>query len=344
MKPEDTVRRGFEHYALFYEGSEDYLAGTKEFMEAGLATGERVLVSVPGEKIGPMRAALNGGSDLVEFWNMNELGRNPGRIIPAVRDWVERGEARCRFIGEPIWPGRSAVEVVEATRHEALINLAFADAEATILCPYDVAGLEPDVLLDAERTHPDLIRCGHGYASERYTDPLDLWWAGSWALPTPPQSPTSRPIGLDLREIREFTARAAREAGLLEAQRLRDVVLAVDEAATNALVHGSGPAQLRIWRDPQELICEISDRGCLTEPLAGRRRPSPDWLHGRGVWMMNQLCDLVELRPTAAGTVVRLHVRLSGAAAGASAADPGSRVKLAELHASGRLDGAGSPD
>lgn len=330
MTPEDGVRCGFEHYALFYEGAEEYREGTRQFIEAGLALGERVLVSVPGAKVESTRAMLGAGADRVEFWDMNELGCNPGRIIPAVRDWVERGEGRCRFIGEPIWPGRSAPEVVEATRHEALINLAFADADAAILCPYDASGLHPDVLLDAERTHPDLIRCSHHHPSERYTDPLEVWCAGDWAMPTPAQAPTVHRIDLDLGEIRDIAARAGRAAGL-EEERVLDLVLAVDEAATNALVHGSGPAVLRIWRDAQELICEVSDRGCLTEPLAGRRRPMPDWQDGRGVWMMNQLCDLVELRPTAAGTVVRLHVRTPDAGERVMAGNSQSPLKLVEL-------------
>ena len=32
---------------------------------------------------------------------------------------------------------------------------------------------------------------------------------------------------------------------------------------------------------------------------------------GRGVWLANQLCDLVQIRSGAAGTVVRLHARRS---------------------------------
>ena len=149
-----------EHFALFYRDSAEFLSGTHDFIEAGLARGERVLVAVPGPKIGPMRSMLNGAADRVEFWDMNDLGRNPGRIIPAVRDWFDRAEGcRGRFIGEPIWPGRSASEVTEAVRHEALINVAFADVPATILCPYDSAGLDRAMLQDAQRTHPRLIRC-----------------------------------------------------------------------------------------------------------------------------------------------------------------------------------------
>jgi anti-sigma regulatory factor (Ser/Thr protein kinase) len=89
-----------------------------------------------------------------------------------------------------------------------------------------------------------------------------------------------------------------------------DLILAVNEAATNALLHGGNEGELRIWTDGREVVCEVTDSGTFHEPLAGRQRPEPDWVCGRGVWLMNQLCDLVELRPTDTGTVVRLHVEL----------------------------------
>jgi hypothetical protein len=122
------------HAALFYTDPGDFLAGTRRFVETGLEAGEPVLIAVPRAKIEPMLSGLSSRSAEIEFINMNDLGRNPGRIIPTVRDWIDRhANRRCRFIGEPIWPARSPVEAVEATRHEALINLAFADAAATIL-------------------------------------------------------------------------------------------------------------------------------------------------------------------------------------------------------------------
>jgi anti-sigma regulatory factor (Ser/Thr protein kinase) len=275
-----------------------------------------------------MRSRLRGAGDGVEFWNMTELGRNPGRIIPAVRDWFDRGTGgRGRFIGEPIWPGRGRSEVVEATRHEALINLAFADVEATILCPYDASRLDPTVLFDAERTHPRLAGCCCEGPSANYVDPVELWHARDWPLATPHSAAASHPIDRRLGQIREIAASWLREAGL-EPGRIGDIVLAVDEAATNALLHGSGDAVLRVWREPSRIICEISDHGKFEEVLAGRRRPGPDWPSGRGVWLMNQLCDLVELRPTDRGTVVRLHVEVGG---GAPWPDSAQGRELAEL-------------
>ena len=49
-------------------------------------------------------------------------------------------------------------------------------------------------------------------------------------------------------------------------------------------------------------MCEVRD--------AGRERPAIDRDGGRGLWMVNQLCDLVELRSGDMGTVVRIHTWL----------------------------------
>jgi hypothetical protein len=65
---------------------------------------------------------------------------------------------------------------------------------------------------------------------------------------------------------------------------------------------------LRLWREGDVLIAEVRDRGRLDEPLVGRERPTPDQEHGRGLWVANQLCELVQVRTLATGTVVRLHL------------------------------------
>ena len=57
------------------------------------------------------------------------------------------------------------------------------------------------------------------------------------------------------------------------------------------------------------MICEVSDRGRLDEPLAGRTRPELGQNGGWGLWLANQLCDLVQLRTLPDGSVVRLHLR-----------------------------------
>ena len=102
-------------------------------------------------------------------------------------------------------------------------------------------------------------------------------------------------------------ARRAAAAGL-DAARTADLVLAVDEVATNSLRHGGGRGTLRIWQDADALVCEVRDAGRIEDPLAGRVRPPLDRDGGRGLWLVNQLCDLVQLRTLPTGAVVRLHV------------------------------------
>jgi hypothetical protein len=66
---------------------------------------------------------------------------------------------------------------------------------------------------------------------------------------------------------------------------------------------------LRIWQDDGTLVCEVEDRGLIADPLVDRRRPDPEQSGRRGLWMANQVCDLVQIRAAGAGTVVRLHLR-----------------------------------
>jgi anti-sigma regulatory factor (Ser/Thr protein kinase) len=94
----------------------------------------------------------------------------------------------------------------------------------------------------------------------------------------------------------------------LGAAELSDLLVAVTEIAGNSLMHGGGAGTLRVWNSATGVICEVRDRGWIRQPLAGRARPTFDQESGRGLWMVNQLCDLVQVRSTPAGTVVRLHM------------------------------------
>lgn len=114
----------------------------------------------------------------------------------------------------------------------------------------------------------------------------------------------------DLVELRELVATWARREALAF-DHTEDLVLAVHEIVANSVRHGGGEGLLRMWRDGETLICDVQDSGRMADPQIGRRRPGADPRSGRGMWIANQLCDLVEVSCSMQGSLVRLHKRLS---------------------------------
>jgi anti-sigma regulatory factor (Ser/Thr protein kinase) len=91
------------------------------------------------------------------------------------------------------------------------------------------------------------------------------------------------------------------------------IVLAANEVATNSLVHGGGRGTLRAWLGDGSMVCEFRDAGHIAgQPLIGRVQPEAGQIGGHGLWLANQLCDLVQVRSSADGTVVRLHMANPG--------------------------------
>jgi anti-sigma regulatory factor (Ser/Thr protein kinase) len=299
---------GLRHAALFYTDIDEYLSALSDFVRAGVAAGEGVMVAISQSRSAQLRPFLSSFNGQVTFADMAELGRNPARIMPAVEAFLAGLAGRpARYVGEPIWPGRTRAEIGEATLHEALINTALAESDLTALCPYDVAGLPAQVLEDARRTHPALIDGGRQAPSASYVGAGQLPSGCPRPLPPAPPDAATLAYDIDLHSVRDLVRLNATQAGL-DADRVADMVLAVNEVAANTLRHTSKPGAVRIWRSDDEFICEIRDAGRITDPLAGHRLPAHDRPGGKGLWMVNQVCDLVELRSDSAGTAVRLHM------------------------------------
>lgn len=304
------AKDAFRHIGFFYRSEGEYALTVAGFLREGLAVGEVGFAAVPPGKTGLIRDALGRDARLVEFADMTEMGRNPARIIPMVLAFVSRNAGqRIRYVGEPIWAARTTAELREATWHEALINLAFATSAVDILCPYDTAELDAAVIADAGRTHPLLLSGGRQLPSPVYAAPSQIPSTRSLTLPAPPGDAMSHTYRTNLSEVRALVYRHALDAGLTES-RANDLVLAVSEVAANTLRHTPSHGTLDIWHDGDEIVCEIHDAGTITDPLAGRHVPSPDASGGHGLWLVNQVCDLVELRSDANGTTVRMHMAI----------------------------------
>ncbi len=303
----------FSHEALLYMDPDELLAGTLPFVREGIAGGEPILVVLAAEKNERLRAELGADAGKVQFADMREVGANPARIIPAWHEFVDTAGADgrpIRGIGEPIWPERVGPELVECQRHESLLNLAFASTPSfRLLCPYDTSALDDAVIDEARRSHPVIRERGEERLSDRYRGLNEI--AAPFADPLADPPATARELrfaGGSLGDVRQLVSDFAAQSGLTH-ERSAGLVTAVNEVATNSVRHGGGEGVLRLWTGAEWLLCEVADRGSIADPLADRRPPRLAQRGGRGLWIANQICDLVQVRSSNDGTVVRLHLR-----------------------------------
>lgn len=131
-------------------------------------------------------------------------------------------------------------------------------------------------------------------------------------LPSPAPAGEVRELAFDVRALACLRHAIAGWAGeeILDSGSAEDLVLAVNELASNSVRHGGGRGTLRYWREAQALVCEVHDAGHIEDPYVGRTRPGPDAHSGRGLWLVDQLCDEMQIRSSRAGTVVRVLKRV----------------------------------
>jgi anti-sigma regulatory factor (Ser/Thr protein kinase) len=305
-----ATTHGYRHEAFFYAGHDELIEGVVPFVREGAAAGEPVLVVLAAHKLRALREALGGDADRVLFADMADVGANPARIIPAWQEFLDlyavRGQ-RMRGVGEPIWAERSSDELAECERHEALLNVAFPDPAFWLLCPYDTTTLPDGVIAEARRNHPfvrDLTGSAHSSdfpGLQALAEPFDR------PLPDPPADAV--PIAFDaasLADVRSLVARHAEAAGM-RGEAASDLALTANELAANSVRYGGGRGTLLLWSDRRAMVCEVRDRGRIHDPLVGRVKPAWTREGGRGLWMANQLCDLVQIRDLPGGTAVRVH-------------------------------------
>jgi anti-sigma regulatory factor (Ser/Thr protein kinase) len=301
---------GFRHEVAFYDGARDLVRSVVPFIREGVTRREPVLVAMAPACLEVIEQALGADAVRVDFVDMTELGANPACIIPEWRRFLEdtADQGAVRGVGEAVWPGRREVELCEAALHEGLLNLAF-DGGPTwrLLCPYDVSSLPEGVVDDARANHPQVHPAsardgrlagygGHEHARRMFASPLP---------PVPADALVHRFSRADISRVRRLVREVALAQGL-EPSRVDDLMLAAHELATNSVTHGGGHGDLAIWCEPGALAVEIHDQGWIEDPLVGQSLLDLNAETGRGIWMANQLCDLVQVRSGARGTQIRL--------------------------------------
>lgn len=107
--------------------------------------------------------------------------------------------------------------------------------------------------------------------------------------------------------VRDEVREMAVQAGF--GDRATDVALALAELLANAVEHGEPPVTVEAWWDGR-LVIEVSDAGCGLdrERVFRTHPPAPRGDRGRGLWIVRQLVDVLQIR-NVEGTCV--HVELS---------------------------------
>lgn len=308
-----TSSARFVHDALLYGTEREYLAATVPFLSDSVAAGTPTLIAAPPRNTAWVTRALGAGAEKVQVVDMTIDGRNPNRIIPAVlRSFVDEHAGQpFAIVAEALWPSRSDAEYPVCIQHEAMVNVMFAAAAGTMLCPCDRA-MEPEALADVCRTHPMVIVGGDRGPSRSYADPAAVVAEFNTPLPRPDCTlPVMNFADIDdLPRLREFVGRHAGAAGLVH-DRSIDLQMAANEIATNTIRHAGGPGEVRVWVREGHVICEITDAGHIADPLAGRQAPPLTSEAGRGLLVINYLCDLVRGYSVPGVTVIQMFMRLN---------------------------------
>jgi anti-sigma regulatory factor (Ser/Thr protein kinase) len=283
--------RELTHHGLLHPPSADLTATLAPLITERLARGETVLAALPNGTAAELHAQLPTQAGL-HITDSGELYRHPGRVLAYYRAWLAKtgSEGRAATIVAVPDPGDDDQHREALWMHvDAATTVALAEQDLTLICAYPH---HPATAEAVRRVHPSLLN-GTIMPNPDYL-PAEQFVA---RYPLPPPAELGEPDLthiidhlMELSPLRQIVSAHANRAGL-PAARCEDVVLAVTEIASNAIEHGAPPATVRLWTTATSMVCQITDAGRYTEPLAGLLPPPSTQFRGRGLWMVHQLCD-----------------------------------------------------
>lgn len=295
------------HEALAYSSPADLAATLAPRIAAAAAAGDPVLAVLADDERSAVHAVLGNTADAVRFADPAAEHALPAFTVAA--RWARTN----RRIAEP--GGRALVvgQRLEALpgcgpnywgRLDVALDVATAELPVTVLCPFSTAATQD--LVRATHPHvgtPDGVRPGTGYRPPR---------EAVLSFPPPPPPDLGRPVAHrpfelgSLTELRTTVTTAGGAAGLTPDD-VADLVLAVNELASNSIEHGPGAGVLRMWDLPDGVVAEVFDGGHLDVPFPGLTLPPPEGERGRGLWLASELCDVLQAwSERGAGTTIRV--------------------------------------
>jgi anti-sigma regulatory factor (Ser/Thr protein kinase) len=315
MRVENTRRSHavrLQHAAGFHRSPEHLLAQLLPLVSAGLGRGAPVAVAVNPETEAALHARIGNPAGLMLHPHPDGPDAGSGQTVAA--SWARELRELTVASGRPITvvsehaARLDGVDGTFWTELDAAFNIALAELPITLTCFFPELPLHREIIDGALRNHPLLVVDGELRHNPRHREPREVLAeqpAPAPALLGPPE------LRLAFGAWQLHEVRAAVEDALLAAncprERAEDVVLAVNEVATNAVEHGNAEAELFIWVDDHGVVCEVHDAGSLRDPLPGLQAPHSSNPRGRGIWIARQLCDSLHVWTDDTGTHVRMR-------------------------------------
>ncbi|MBW0117338.1 ATP-binding protein [Pseudonocardia abyssalis] len=294
---------GVDHLAVPFAGAHDLAARLEPALGTALTAGDPVLAVLADPERDAVSALLGPDASRVDFADPVRVHAVPAFTV-AVR-WARL--ARQAVAGRVLVIGQHLqlpdVGVEHWARLDLAIDVAIEGLPITVLC----ACPDSDPVIGV--THPQLLTADGPRPGPGYRPPPEA--LVEYPPPPPPHlGPADTDVAFrmaDLSAVRRRVAAAAASAGL-DDDRADDLVLAVNELATNSVEHGPGAARLQLWATAGSVIAEVADRGRMNVPFPGLVRPSSSGARGRGLWLASELTDVLQVWSDDEGTVVRVRM------------------------------------
>src|SRR6266498_1159370 len=266
----------FAHHACIYASGQEFLAMAIPFVRNGLALDEPVLVPTTAANLQLLGDALYADADKFDYAETAYFGRRPPQRVAAFHRYWQRhasgNHRHVRVLAEPVRAGRSDRQVTAWQRMESALNVVLSATNIWMICPYDARVVDQAILRAARQTHPDRVEGGQ-----------------------------IQPSG-------GFVASQAAAHGL-SGERVKLLVYAASEAAGYLLEQGSQRLTVCLWTAAGQLTCQINGHaGLAGDAFAGLRPPAMEPRPGDGLWLAQQVCDLVEVRAHHTGCRILLQV------------------------------------
>lgn len=296
------------HEAVLYTTAVELAELLAPRVVAAVQAGEPVVAVLDESNAATLAESLGAAGAAVEFHDPAQVHLLPAFTV-ATR-WARLSRratapaGRATVIGQHVedLPG---IGPEHWPRLEMALDIATAGLPITVLCPCRADCADLDLV---HATHQHLVTPTGARRSTGYRPPHEA----VVQYPPPPPPDLGPPdlhrefTGASLSRLRREVATRAAAAGL-GLDRISDMVLAVNEIASNSVEHGPGSGRLRIWVDEPGLIAEVADRGRMDVPFPGLTAPPPQGDRGRGLWLASELSDVLQVWSDDTGTVVRIR-------------------------------------